>query len=94
MLESRWEALEAVLHWDKYRSAWVADPGVNSVYCHFEECWHRIIDRSPCCPPRASCALSSFPRTQLIMWGVQVLAPTRSSVRQASIFAMSLQSPV
>jgi len=54
---------------------------------------HRIRDRSSRGPPSANCASSSSPQTELIMCGEQVLAPMRSRVRCARIFAMSLRSP-
>jgi len=45
-------------------------------------------DRLPRGPPSASRASSSSSQTELIMWGVQVSAPTRSRVRRAKIVAI------
>jgi len=50
-------------------------------------------DRSPCGPPSASRASSSSPQTELIMYGVQASALTRSRVRRAKIVAMFLRAP-
>ncbi len=53
----------------------------------------RMRDRLPRGPPSTSRSSSSSPQTELIMCGVQALAPTRSRVRHAKIVAMSLRSP-
>ena len=53
----------------------------------------RMRDRSPHGPPSASHVSSSSPKTELIMCGVQALAPTRSMVRRVKIVATSLRSP-